>query len=290
MANRHLARTIAMQTLFEWDFRHGKTSEIAALVEKNLKEFAPEFKDNGFTKRLVAGVVDNQKEIDEFIKTFAPEWPLDQITTVDRNILRLGVYELKISPDIPPKVAINESIELAKTFGGDSSGKFVNGVLGSIFKKMEEAGLHKIPQETCAGGVVVRYADGLPLILLILDPYNQWTFPKGHLEENESVEDAALREVQEETGIQTLLMKEKIGIVEYTVEKKQEDKKRMTIQKIVHYYLMETPDEKIVVEKGEAIKDGKWYTTDEALKTFGYENTKSILKEAVAKITNNNTV
>ncbi len=274
-----------MQTLFEWDFRHGKTGKIDELVEKNLKEFAPEFKDNGFTKRLVMGVAEHQEEIDEFIKTFAPEWPLDQITTVDRNILRLGVYELKIAPDIPPKVAINESIELAKTFGGESSGKFVNGVLGSIFKKMEETGLQKIPQEICAGGVVVRYANGEPLILLILDPYNQWTLPKGHLDEGETVEDAAFREVQEETGVQTLLMKEKIGVVEYTVEKKQDDKKRVTIQKIVHYYLMETPDEKITVPtKKEAIKDGKWFTIDDALKTFGYENTKSILKEAVEKI------
>ena len=136
MANRHLARTIAMQTLYEWDFRGLDSSKCEALTGNNLKEFAPEFNDNGFTKKLVFGVVDNQKDIDNFIKTYAPEWPLEQITIVDRNILRLGIYELKISPDIPPKVAINEAIELAKTFGGESSGKFVNGVLGSIYKKI----------------------------------------------------------------------------------------------------------------------------------------------------------
>ena len=280
MANRHLARTIAMQTLYEWDFRGLKNPDISELVEKNLKEFAPEFSDNGFTKKLVLGVVENRKEVDEIIKVYAPEWPLEQITTVDRNILRLGIYELKIASDIPPKVAINEAIELAKSFGGESSGKFINGVLGSIFKKMEEAGEQKIPVEICAGGVVMRYSQGEPLVLLILDPYNQWTLPKGHVEENESIEDAALREVQEETGLQAIILKEKIGVAEYTIQKGNKSK-NSTIQKIVHYFLMETSDVRLSVEVKEAIKDAKWYALQEALKIFGYENTKFILKEAV---------
>lgn len=283
MANRHLARTIAMQTLYEWDFRHLSLPQIDELIEKNLKEFAPEFSDNGFTRKLVLGVAENQKKIDEFIKIYAPEWPLDQITTVDRNILRLGIYELKIAPDIPPKVAINEAIELAKTFGGESSGKFVNGVLGSIFKKMEESGEQKIPTEICAGGVVIRRELGRPMALLILDPYNQWTLPKGHVEENESIEDAALREVQEETGLQAIILKEKIGIAEYTIQK-ESGKKSATIQKIVHYFLMETSESRLSVQAKEAIKDARWYSPQEALKIFGYENTKFILKEAVNMI------
>lgn len=136
MANRHLARTIAMQTLYEWDFGKRKPEDLPTLLEKNLKEFAPDFDDGGFAKLLLEGVVKNQAEIDAVIVQYAPQWPLEQITVVDRNILRIGVFELKFAPEIPPKVAINESIELAKTFGGDASGRFVNGVLGAIYRDM----------------------------------------------------------------------------------------------------------------------------------------------------------
>jgi len=109
-------------------------------LEYNLNEFAPGFKDDGFAKHLVEGVLKNRKEIDELIKKYATEWPIEQITIVDRNILRQGIFELKFDPEIPSKVAINEAIEVAKTYGGESSGKFVNGVLGAIYKEMEEKG------------------------------------------------------------------------------------------------------------------------------------------------------
>jgi len=138
MSNRHLARTIALQTLYQWDFNGKDSSNIAAVVNRDLKEFAPQFEDNGFVQHLVSGVIKNQKEIDQLITKFAPEWPLDQIMMIDRNVLRIGIQEMKYDPDIPEKVAINEAIELAKTFGGESSGKFVNGVLGTIYKKLQE--------------------------------------------------------------------------------------------------------------------------------------------------------
>jgi N utilization substance protein B len=150
MSNRHLARTIAMQSLYEWDFRQGEHLNLEQVTEHNVREFAPSFDDHGFITGLVRGVLEHQKEIDELITAFAPEWPLDQITTVDRNILRIGIFELKYNRDIPPKVAINEAIELAKTFGGESSGKFVNGVLGAIYKKMIETG-EVAPGESRAG-------------------------------------------------------------------------------------------------------------------------------------------
>jgi len=134
MSNRHLARTLAMQTLYEWDFSGKDNQKLEEAVERNLREFSPDFDDKGFVKELVRGVIGNLEEIDEFIKKYAPEWPIEQITIVDRNILRLGLFELKFSPSVPSKVAINEAIELAKAFGGESSGKFVNGVLGAIFK------------------------------------------------------------------------------------------------------------------------------------------------------------
>lgn len=128
-----------MQTLYEWDFNGQKESDIIAIARENITKFAPGFDDSDFTCRLLDGTLKNLPAIDELIVKYAPEWPLAQITVVDRNILRLGVFELKFADDIPPKVAINEAIELAKTFGGESSGKFVNGVLGAIYKDMAAA-------------------------------------------------------------------------------------------------------------------------------------------------------
>lgn len=142
MPNRHLARTIALQTLYEWDFNQ-KESEPLKILENTLKEFAPQFDDEGFTKILLGGVKNNLEKIDEYIVKYAPEWPLEQITLIDRNVLRIGLYELLFTKDIPDKVAINEAIELAKTFGGESSGKFINGVLGAIYRDM---GKEKTPE------------------------------------------------------------------------------------------------------------------------------------------------
>ncbi|MFC1598506.1 transcription antitermination factor NusB [Patescibacteria group bacterium] len=140
MANRHLSRTLAMQTLYQWDFSGLDDKELKNILQYNLGEFAPGFSDEGFAQHLIDGVMKNKKEIDKLIGKYATEWPIEQITIVDRNILRIGIYELKLDPDIPSKVAINEAIEVAKTYGGESSGKFVNGVLGAIFKEMEKKG------------------------------------------------------------------------------------------------------------------------------------------------------
>lgn len=140
MANRHLQRSIAMQSLFEWDFRGQEQEAVTAIVTHNCAEFAPGADNFSFVSALVGGTVEKLADIDPLISKCAPEWPLDQIATVDRNILRLGTYELLFGnyEETPPKVAINEAIELAKTYGGDSSARFVNGVLGTIYREMGE--------------------------------------------------------------------------------------------------------------------------------------------------------
>lgn len=135
MSNRHLSRTIAMQSLFVWDFNK-QTTNITEVIKNNFVNFAPKFDDDGFVETLIEGVIKNIKEIDKYIVKYATEWPLEQITTVDRNILRIGVYELIMCDNIPPRVAINEAIEIAKAFGGFSSGKFINGVLGAIYNDL----------------------------------------------------------------------------------------------------------------------------------------------------------
>ncbi len=150
MSNRHLSRAIAMQSLYQWDFNRllkakselsiPESEDIDRVVERNKKEFAPDFDDKNFINDLVHQVLDCLPDLDATIQKYAPEWPIDQITAVDRNVLRLGLYELKHAENIPAKVAINEAIELAKSFGGDSSGKFVNGVLGAVYKDMVAKG------------------------------------------------------------------------------------------------------------------------------------------------------
>ena len=156
MSNRHLARTIALQSLYQWDFLDRPADKIKEFIDHNKEEFAPNFDDGGFIVELVEGVLKNQEEIDQLITQFAPDWPLETITTVDRNVLRLGTYELRYSENVPSKVAINEAIELAKGFGGEASGRFVNGVLGAIYKHMiangEEKAVDKEPPFAKASG------------------------------------------------------------------------------------------------------------------------------------------
>ena len=138
MANRHLSRTIAMQSLYEWDFNERQNS-LKDIVEHNIKQFAPGLDDPAFIFDLIKGVNDNMQKIDGIITETAPEWPLEQITVVDRNILRLGIFELLFAKQVPPKVAINEAVELGKAFGGESSGKFINGVLGTLYKNIPDS-------------------------------------------------------------------------------------------------------------------------------------------------------
>lgn len=140
MANRHLARSIAMQSLYEWDFWGKDKNKLKEIMDKNIKEFGPGLESAEFIVQIVNGVVENLPKLDKIIAKSAPEWPLEQITIVDRNILRLGLYELLFGnrAEVPPKVAINEAIELAKSFSGESSGKFVNGVLGTVYREIGE--------------------------------------------------------------------------------------------------------------------------------------------------------
>lgn len=147
MSARHLSRSIAMQSLYEWDFYDPKDQNIDEIVEKNILEFGAGLGEDQFSRNLVKGVMENKESLDQIIIKTAPEWPLDQINILDRNILRIGLYELIYGnkEEVPPKVAINESIELAKNFGGESSRKFINGVLGTVYKEMDPSAESELP-------------------------------------------------------------------------------------------------------------------------------------------------
>lgn len=170
MASRHLSRSIAMQSLYEWDFwqslsappssekapnegavsiKRESVSKLEEIVASNIKEFGPGLEDTTFIRNLIDGVLEHIEKINEIIEKCAPEWPLEQITIVDRNVLRIGIYELLWGnqEEVPPKVAINEAIELAKNFGGESSGRFINGVLGTIYREIGEPGKDEAPKK-----------------------------------------------------------------------------------------------------------------------------------------------
>src|SRR3989344_1945189 len=188
MANRHLSRSIVVQSLFEWDFNKLKTELVDPVIERNAREFAPGMNDLSFAKNLALEVIKKNKDLDKIIGKAAPDWPIDKISIVDRNVLRIGLCELLFADraEVPPKVAINEAIELAKTFGGETSGKFVNGVLGAVYKEMGEPGkfdvpkpkkkygnmpLDKLPVERLAGAVVFARHENNVYMALVHDVF-----------------------------------------------------------------------------------------------------------------------
>ncbi len=138
MPSRHLARSIVLQSLFEWDF-YQKTKDLEQILDRNIEKFGGNFDEADFAKNLAKGVIKNLEKIDKVIQSSAPERPIDQLSIVDRNVLRIGLQELLYGnkKEVPPKVAINEAIELGKSFGGESSGRFINGVLGTVYKELE---------------------------------------------------------------------------------------------------------------------------------------------------------
>lgn len=141
-ANRHLGRIIALQTLYEQEFRRecqDKSFKLGAVLDRNVGRYKGAVDDKAFIKELVKGVDQNTVTLDAVLQPLAPEWPIDQIARMDRLVLRIGAYELVHHKETPPKVVINEAVELAKAFGGDNSSKFINGVLGSLLKQQEPA-------------------------------------------------------------------------------------------------------------------------------------------------------
>jgi N utilization substance protein B len=141
-SNRHLGRIVALQSLYEYEFRKGSEDssvDIDEILDRNLERYESAIEDKEFVAGLVKGVIAQQSQLDEKIQPMAPDWPIEQIARVDRTILRMGLYELlELAEQVPPKVAINEAVELAKAFGSDNSSKFINGVLGTAYRTLVE--------------------------------------------------------------------------------------------------------------------------------------------------------
>ncbi len=292
MANRHLSRSIVLQTLFEWDSSGQNMDQVLQVLERNIEEFAPGTTDHGFMEKLLAGVLEKKNDIDLIIVKAAPEWPIDKISTVDRNILRIGLYELLFADrsQVPAKVAINEAIELAKTFGGENSGRFVNGVLGAVYKELGEPGkdetskrkkrmevpYDQMPIEKLGGAIVYAYDGEDVHIALVHDIFGHWTLSKGHIAEGEEVIDGIRRSVFEEMGLQARVL-DKLGENEYIASHPEKGK----IRKQVIYHLAECPFTEITLEKSGGLDDAKWFRLADILELNFYHDILPIVTKAV---------
>jgi len=298
MANRHLSRSIVLQTLFEWDFGVEQNSP-EEMLKNNIEEFGPGLNDDSFMKEILVGVVEKKAVIDEVIEKAAPDWPIDKISIVDRNILRIGLYELLFGDreQVPPKVAINEAIELAKSFGSENSGRFVNGVLGGVYKEIGEPGKNdfkkknksgftetdpaKFPIEKKAGAVVYAKHEGKYYFAFVHDVFGYWTLSKGSIEDNENEEQGAIREIKEEMGLD-IKIKELLGRNEYIASHPEMGK----IRKQVVFFLGESDYKEIVLEKGTGgLDDASWFPIEEIANLRIYENMVPLLTKAVEILT-----
>jgi len=270
-----------MQSLFERDFNFLGDAQVNAVVERNIEEFAPGIEDANFAKDLVKGVLKRQEKLDKIIERAAPEWPIGQIAFVDRNILRIGLYELIFGNknEVPPKVAINESIELSKNFGGDSSGRFVNGVLGTVYREMypnsaEE--VEKILEEKLAGAVVYKKEGDKILFAFVHDVFGYWTLSKGRIEAGEEAREGARRELKEEIGVNVKIEGD-LGSNEYIASDPQKGK----VKKIVNYFLASTKDKELKLKETGGLDGARWFNVEEIADLKMYDDIRSIIAKAI---------
>ena len=293
MANRHLSRSIVLQTLFEWDFNGAKDINIKEATERNLKEFALGLEDDNFVFSLAEQVMKKREVIDEIIGKAAPEWPIDKISVVDRNILRIGLTELLFGDrkQVPPKVAINEAIELAKTFGGENSSKFINGVLGAVYKEIGEPGkeevskkkkseepvdITKLPVEKLGGALVYAKKDNQIYFGFVHDVFGYWTLSKGHIEEGENEKEGTIREIKEEIGLD-IKIKEKLGENEYVASHPEKGK---TLKKVI-YFLAESPYQELQLESSGGLDGARWFQLSEIPELKIYNDIVPLVAKAI---------
>jgi transcription antitermination protein NusB len=264
-------------------------------LERNAAEFAPGAGDLPFMRELLAGTLERASDLDLVIEKAAPEWPLPRIAPVDRNVLRLGLYELLFADrsKVPAKVAINEAIELAKSYGGENSGRFVNGVLGAVYKELGEPGKDEVgkkrkevpyeemPIERLGGAVVYARHQGDIYLALVHDIFGHWTLSKGKIGDapeikDETTEQGTVREIKEELGLD-IVIKGKIGENEYIASDPAAGKKR----KQVTYYLAEAKYGDLSLEQKGGLDDAKWFRLQDALELNFYEDVRPLVTKGM---------
>lgn len=283
-----------MQSLFEWDFHNCDAANIAAAVRRNVAEFAPGLDDDTFIHNLVNNVIKRRAKLDLIIGKAAPDWPVEQIAMVDRNVLRLGLSELLFADrrEVPARVAINEAIELAKTFGGENSGKFVNGVLGAVYKEMGEPGKYEVavkkkqvkdipyeqmPVEKLGGAVVYSKENGDVRLALVHDIFGYWTLSKGHIDAGEDIKAGVAREIKEELSLDVKVL-DRLGDNEYISS----DPEKGKLRKQVTYFLAEaTSREALQLTKSGGLNQARWFTLPEIVELKMYDDVVPFITRAI---------
>lgn len=292
MSQRHISRQIALQTMYALDVRNDLATdkeEVNKVIDENIEEMSPEHKDKIYLYALVHMVLSRLSTIDEIIVKAAPDWPLDKISYIDRNILRIGLGELLFSDrtEVPPKVAIDQAIELSKAFGAETSSKFINGVLGAIYKELGQPDKDGVPkrraiEEQLTGVLLYTRHQGSVYIGLVHDLFNNWTICKSHSVEGEATEAGVARVVKKEFGIDTVtssyLMKEGQYIANHPEKGK--------IVKHVSYYIAEAVYAEPQFHASGGLDDAKWFRLDEVGGLKIYKEVQSVLVEGIAKINN----
>jgi N utilization substance protein B len=293
MANRHLARSVVLQTLFEWDTVRASDEEATSILARNAAEFGGSETDKPFMESLMSGVLAKRSDLDLIITKAAPDWPLERIAPVDRNILRIGLYELLFADraQVPAKVAINEAIELAKVFGGESSGRFVNGVLGAVYKEIGSPGKDEqgrrekpksradLPLENLGGAIVYAEHEGQYYLALVHDIFGHWTLSKGHLPENSQPRDGIAAVVKEELGLEGKV-EEQVGENEYVASHPEKGR----IRKHVYFFLVRSTFEPLQLKKSGGLDDAKWFRLPDILDLNFYDDMLPIVTAAVQKL------
>ena len=266
---------------------------VSDIVRRNAEEFAPGVGDFLFMEKLGKGILGKRGDLDLIIGKAAPDWPIEKISIVDRNILRVGLYELLFSnrDEVPAKVAINEAIELAKTYGGESSGKFVNGVLGAVYKEIGEPGkdevskrkkipeipFEKMPIEKLAGALVYSFHESETYVALVHDIFGHWTLSKGHVTPEETLENGVTRVIKDEIGLD-IIPEEKLGNNEYVAS----DPEKGKIRKQVNYFLAKAPYTEVSLKKTGGLDATQWFKLADILDLNFYEDILPVVTKGIA--------
>jgi len=287
-----------LQSLFEWDFQgYANPHQLRETADRNIAEFAPGLEDPTFIYQLIDEVARRRHKLDLILSKAAPDWPVAQIAIVDRNVLRLGLYELLFADkkEVPSRVAINEAIELAKTFGGENSARFVNGVLGAVYRELGEPGKNEppakrehlndipyaeMPVEHLVGAVIYTRERGRVFLALLHDIFGYWTLSKGHLQPDENKQEGLSRVVRGELNLVVTVEKE-LGKNEYVAN----DADKGKIRKEVIYFLARA-DRKaaLTVAGGGGLDNAGWFTPPEVINLRMYDDIVPLLTKAIKLI------
>jgi len=301
MANRQLVRTILLQTLYEWDMRGLHKEHLQSYAKYIIESFnTGTDTDSDAVISFIEELAKKQVVIDEIIEKAAPDWPIAKIAITDRNVLRIGLYELLFGDHatVPPKVAINEAVELAKKFGGPKSNKFVNGILGAVYREIGEPGkdqvtkkkMPEVPYEDMPvdekGAAVIYSIDeqNIVRIGMVHDIFGYWTLAKGSIEKGETTEEGTIREVKEETDWSIKIV-DTLGDNEYIAYHPE----RGPVRKHVSYYLGQSAHTKPTLEVGSGgLDDVRWFELDVITDLNMYEDVSQMLIKAIGIIVGNN--